>query len=84
MNTDTNVYIVLSTRMMKESVICLVNELFLVIIGLYLYTQIAKRRIRPLFAFNMHANTRSSRMFGRVCTLKANTGLVCLFAICTI
>ena len=30
------------------------------------------------------ANTRSGRMrFGRVCMLKASTGLVCLFAICT-
>ena len=30
-----------------------------------------------------HANTRSGRMFGHLCMLKANTGLVCLFAICT-
>ena len=29
------------------------------------------------------ANTRSGRMFGRICMLKASTGLVCLFAICT-
>ena len=28
------------------------------------------------------ANTRSGRMFGRVCMLKVSTGLVCLFAIC--
>ena len=28
--------------------------------------------------------TWSSRMFGRVCMLKASTGLVCLFVICTI
>ena len=31
-----------------------------------------------------HANTRSGRMFGRVCMFKASTGLVCLFAICTV
>ena len=31
-----------------------------------------------------HANTRSGRMFGRVCMLKASTGLVRLIAICTI
>ena len=31
-----------------------------------------------------HANTRSCRMFGSVCMLKASTWLLCLFAICTI
>ena len=44
--------------------------------------QITKRRIGPVLAFQ-RSNTRSGRMFGRVCMLKASTGLVCLFAICT-
>ena len=44
--------------------------------------QITKRRIGHVLAFSVQI-TRSGRMFGRVCMLKASTGLVCLFAICT-
>ena len=44
--------------------------------------QITKRRIGPVLAFNVQI-PESGRMFGRVCMLKASTGLVCLFAICT-
>ena len=57
----TNAYICL--RMMKESVVCLVNVLFCVTyLNIYLncrywkniyIVQIAKRRISPVFAFNM-------------------------------
>ena len=57
---------------------------FMLHIGIYIYiVQITKRRISPGVCFQ-HANTRSGRMFGRVCMLKASTGLVCLFAICKI
>ena len=45
--------------------------------------QIAKRRTTPLFAFKMQ-NTIKHFTCSGICMLKANTGLVHLFAICTI
>ena len=56
---DINVNIVICTRMMKDSVFCLVNVLFCVIywnIYIYIYinmVQIAKRHTSPALAFNM-------------------------------
>ena len=52
-------------------------------IGIYLYCTNGKETHKSYACFQ-HANTRSGRMFGRVCMLKASAGLVCLFAICTI
>ena len=53
---DTNVYIVISTRMM-DSVFCLVNVLFCVTYwNVYINVlQIAKIHTSPLLAFNMLA-----------------------------
>ena len=53
----------------------------------YIYiVQLAKRRISPVFSFNMQIPNQGEhcRIFRRVCVLKTNTGLVCLFSICTI
>ena len=44
--------------------------------------QITKRRIGPVLAFNVQIPDQVECL-GRVCMLKASTGLVCLFAICT-
>ena len=54
---DTNVYIVISTRMMKDSVFCLANVLFRVTYwNIHVYINIvqkAKRHTSPVLAFNM-------------------------------
>ena len=55
---DTNVNIIISTRMTKDSVFCLVNVLFCVtywnIIYIYInIVQIAKRHTSPVLAFNI-------------------------------
>ena len=84
---NTNIYLIISTctRMMKDSVSCLVNVLFCVTYWNIsnIYCTNCKETHKSCACFQ-HANTRSSRMFGRVCMLKASAGLVCLFAICTI
>ena len=52
-------------------------------IGIYLHC--TNSNVTPKsYACFQHANTRSDRMFGCVFMLKASTGLVCLFAFCTI
>ena len=63
---DTNVNIVISTTMMKDSVFCLVNVLFCVTYwNIYInIVQIAKRRTSPAFAFNMQ--TRPNILFDLV------------------
>ena len=48
---------------------------FVLHIGIMYILQITKRRIGPVLALNVQ-KTRSGRMFGRVCMLKASTGLV--------
>ena len=55
---DTNVNIVISTRMMKDSVFCLVTVLFVLHIGIYkiIYiniVQIAERHTSSVLALNM-------------------------------
>ena len=55
---------------------------FVLHIGINVYFTNNKETHRPCACFQ-RANTRSGRMFGRVCMLEASTGLVCLFAICT-
>ena len=55
---------------------------FVLHIGINVYFTNNKETHRSCACFQ-RANTRSGRMFGRVCILKASTGLVCLFAICT-
>ena len=55
---------------------------FVLHIGINVYFTNNKETHRSCACFQ-RANTRSGRMFGRVCMLKASTGLVCLFAICT-
>ena len=45
--------------------------------------QIAKRRTRPVFAFNMQNTIKHSTWSG-ICMLKANSGLVRLFAFLTL
>ena len=52
-------------------------------IGIYLYCTctISKETHKSCACFH-NANTRSDRIFGRVCMLKASKELVCLFAIC--
>ena len=51
---DTNVNIVISTGMMKDSVFCLINVLFCVTYWIYMYiVQIAKRHTSSVLAFNM-------------------------------
>ena len=79
---NSNVYLVICTRMMKESVICLVNVLFCVTYWNKCIFENNKETHRSCACFQL-ANTRPGRMFCRVCMLKASTGLVCLFAICT-
>ena len=55
---------------------------FVLHIGINVYFTNNKETHRSCACFQ-RANTRSGRMFGRVCMLKASTGRVCLFAICT-
>ena len=55
---------------------------FVLHIGIYVYFTNNKETHRSCACFQ-RAYTISGRMFGRVCMLKASTGLVCLFAICT-
>ena len=55
---------------------------FVLHIGINVYFTNNKETHRSCACFQ-RANTRSGRMFGRVCMLKASTGFVCLFAICT-
>ena len=55
---------------------------FVLHIGINVYFTNNKETHRSCACFQ-RANTSSGRMFGRVCMLKASTGLVCLFAICT-
>ena len=55
---------------------------FVLHIGINVYFTNNKETHRSCACFQ-RVNTRSGRMFGRVCMLKASTGLVCLFAICT-
>ena len=53
---DTSVNIIISTRMTKDSVFCLVNVLFCVTYWNIIYlnvVQIAKRHTSPVLAFNM-------------------------------
>ena len=56
---------------------------FVLHIGIYLYCTDNKETHKSCACFQ-HANTRSGRMVGRVCMLKASTGLVCLFTFYTI
>ena len=46
-------------------------------IGIYIYCTNIKEMHKSYVCFQ-HANTRSGGIFGRVCTLKANTGRVSL------
>ena len=55
---------------------------FVLHIGIYVYFTNNKETHRSC-AYFQRADTRSGRMFGRVCMLKASTGLVWVFAICT-
>ena len=55
---------------------------FVLHIGINVYFTNNKETHRSCACFQ-RANTISGRMFDRVCMLKASTGLVCLFAICT-
>ena len=56
---------------------------FVLHIGIYLYCTNNKETHKSCACFQ-HANTGSGSMFGLVCMLTASTGLVFLFAICTI
>ena len=56
---------------------------FVLHIGIYPYCTNSKKTHTSCACFQ-HAHTRSGRMFGRVCMLKASSGLVCLFPICKI
>ena len=52
-------------RMMKKSVICLVNVLFVIQRGLYLFCTNTKET-HTSWVCLQYANTRSGRMFGRL------------------
>ena len=62
--------------MYKCSILCYTMEYSYIV-------QIVKRRTNHVFAFNMQNMIKHSTWSG-VCMLKADTGLVCPFAICTL
>ena len=78
-----NVYRVRSTRMMKKIVICLVNVLFCSTYWNIRIFSTNNKETNMSCACFLCASTSSGRMFDLVCMLKASTGLVCLFAICS-
>ena len=71
----TNVYIGISSRMMKSGVICLVNIAFCDILEISYIVQIAKGRTSPVFAFNMQTPDQVECLTV-FCMLKENTWLV--------
>ena len=67
---------------LKKDVLC--KWLLCIHVGIYIYiVHISKETHTSCVCFQ-HANARLCRMVGLVCMLKANKGLVRLFAICTI
>ena len=82
---DTNVYIIKSTRMTKDSVFCLGNILFCVTYWNVIYKccTTSKETHKSCACFQ-HANTAKHSTWSGICTLKASTGPMRLFVICKI
>ena len=73
---DTNVYIVISTRMTKDSVFCLVNVLFFVTYwNIYKYCTNSEVTHKSCACFQ-HANTTKHSSWSGILMLKASTGLM--------
>ena len=82
---DTNVYIIISTRMTKDSVFCLVNVLFCVTYWNIIYKCCTNsKETHKSCACFQHANTAKYSTWSGICTLKASTGPMRLFVICKI
>ena len=82
---DTNVYIIISTRMTKDSVFCLVNVLFCVTYWNIIYKCCTNsKETHKSCACFQHANTANHSSWSGICTLKASTGPMRLFDICEI
>ena len=74
--SDANVYIGISSIIMKKSVFCLVHYCFVLHMGIYLYLTNSKETQKPCICFQ-HTNThkhssRSGIMFGRVLHVASN------------
>ena len=79
----TNVYIIISTRMTKDSVFCLVNVLFCVTYMNIIYKCCTNsKETHKSCACFQHANTAKHSTWSGICTLKASTGPMRLFVIC--
>ena len=80
---DTNVYIIISTRMTKDSVFCLVNVLFCVTYWNIIYKCCtnSKETYKSCVCFQHASKAKHSTRSG-ICTLKASTGPMRLFVIC--
>ena len=82
---DTNVYIIISTRMTKDSVFCLVNVLFCVTYWNIIYKCCTNsKETHKSCACFQHANTAKHSTWSGICTLKASTRPMRLFVICKI
>ena len=81
---DTNVYIIISTRMIKDSVFCLVNVLFCVAYWNIYKCCTNSKETRKSCACFRHANRAKHLTWSGICTLKASTGHMRLFVICKI
>ena len=82
---DTNVNIIISTRMTKDSVLCLVNVLFCVTYWNIIYKCCTNsKETHKSCACFQHANTAKHSAWSGICTLKASTGPMRLFVICKI
>ena len=82
---DTNVYIIISTRMIKDSVLCLVNVLFCVTYWNIIYKCCTNsKETHKSCACFQHAKTAKHSTWSGIFTLKASTGPMRLFLFCKI
>ena len=81
---ETNVYIIIHviTRMIKDSVFCLVNVLFCVTYWNIYKCCTNSKETHKSCACLQHANTAKHPTWSGICTLKASTGPMRLFVIC--